>query len=171
MQQPALSVETMITATRQWILGSAALLFLCSLWLASKYVLEHQVLPPIASHPPTNASPSFGAPHLNVWADLTKDDAADVLAYLYHSEELNLTHPTNASSWDNHVAIVEALTPNKTDVIALLEGGIDSIDRWARVIVNEGAKDQAVIAEYMVSFCTHRTSSMLTLPGRSIAMQ
>lgn len=161
----------MITATRQWILASAALLFLCSVWLASKYVLEHQVLPPIASPPPPNVSSSFKAPHANVWADLTKDSAADVLAYLYHSDELNLTHPANASSWDNHVAIVEALTPNKTDVIALLQGDVDSIDTWARVVVNEGAQDQAVIAEYMVNSDTHPTSLMLTLSGWSIAMQ
>lgn len=52
--------------------------------------------------------------------------------------------------YDNHIAIVEALVPNKTDALQYLDNESDIPDRYARVTVNQGAQEQAGIYMYMV---------------------
>jgi primary-amine oxidase len=43
------------------------------------------------------------APKPNIWGQLTGDEAASVIAWLFAQKELNLTVSENATSWDNSV--------------------------------------------------------------------
>jgi primary-amine oxidase len=48
------------------------------------------------------ASP-ITAPKPNIWGQLTDDEAASVVAWLFAQKDLNLTVSENATSWDNSV--------------------------------------------------------------------
>lgn len=95
---------------------------------------------------------TFKAPRKNVWADLNDAEFDDILKYLYTvPNDLNLTKVGTAGPWDNHIAIIEALVPNKTDALHYLDTeGTALLPRYARVIVNRGAAEQAGIDDYMV---------------------
>lgn len=43
------------------------------------------------------------APKANIWGQLTNDEAASVVAWLFAQKDLNLTVSDNAGSWDNTV--------------------------------------------------------------------
>jgi primary-amine oxidase len=93
----------------------------------------------------------FRAPRVNIWAELSEDEVEDLLFFLYNvPNNLNLTRPENATAWDNHIALVEAFSPNKTDAVSYLNGASDLPHRYARVVVNQGATDMAGIFEYLV---------------------
>lgn len=46
------------------------------------------------------------APKPNIWGQLTGDEAASVIAWLFAQKELNLTVSENATSWDNSVWVI-----------------------------------------------------------------
>lgn len=50
---------------------------------------------------PTNASPagSFRSPKQNVWADLSREEAEDVIKYLFTKSDLNLTEASKATAF------------------------------------------------------------------------
>ncbi|KAF2090225.1 amine oxidase catalytic domain-containing protein [Saccharata proteae CBS 121410] len=82
----------------------------------------------------------------NVWADLNAREVSDLLQFLYNKPNvLNLTKVEHATA-----AVVESLPPNKTVAINYLEDDSEEPPRWARVVVNQGVKEQATIEEYMV---------------------
>lgn len=43
------------------------------------------------------------APKSNIWGQLTNDEAASVVAWLFAQEDLNLTTSEDAGAWDNTV--------------------------------------------------------------------
>ena len=43
------------------------------------------------------------APKTNIWAQLSNDEAASVVAWLFAQEDLNLTTSDDAGAWDNTV--------------------------------------------------------------------
>jgi primary-amine oxidase len=87
----------------------------------------------------------------NIWADLNDSEFQDILHYLYTVPNgLNLTRTGNATAWDNHVAFIEVLVPNKTDALRYLDSDATLPSRYARVVVNRGATEQAGIVEYSV---------------------
>lgn len=66
---------------------------------------------------------------------------------------LNLTDHSNSTLLrmsDNYIAHIEALRPNKTDVLSYLDSN-GTVPRYARVILNHGALEDPVVAEYSVS--------------------
>lgn len=85
---------------------------------------------------------------------LTDEETSSVVTWLYLPEQqLNLTNssdPTLAQS-DNYIWLVEALLPNKTDVLAYLDQDAPAPDRYARVVINEGGKAEPDVTEYYVS--------------------
>lgn len=94
---------------------------------------------------------SYKAAKKNIWADLDEEEFEDILTYLYTvPNDLNLTKSGKAGPWDNHIAIIEALVPNKTDALTYLDSDTVPPARYARVIVNRGAAEQAGIDDYMV---------------------
>jgi primary-amine oxidase len=54
------------------------------------------------------------------------------------------------NSWDNHIAVIEALVPNKTDALTYLDSDAALPTRYARVIINRGAAEVAGLDDYMV---------------------
>lgn len=58
---------------------------------------------------------------------------------------------TDALSNDNTVVLLELLQPNKTDVLAYLNGDSEPPERWARVVIDQGTTDPAVYAIYAVA--------------------
>ena len=94
---------------------------------------------------------TYKAPRENIWADLNDSEFQDILNYLYTLPNgLNLTRTGNATAWDNHIAIIEVLVPNKTDALRYLDSKAAVPPRYARVIVNHGATEQAGLMEYSV---------------------
>jgi len=85
---------------------------------------------------------------------LTAAEIASVSAWLYEPEQnLNLTSSTSTSlvQNDNYIWIIEALFPNKTDVLAYLDKNAAPPQRYARVAINEGGKLEPDVSEYFVS--------------------
>ncbi|KAF2835986.1 amine oxidase catalytic domain-containing protein [Patellaria atrata CBS 101060] len=106
-----------------------------------------------SDRPQAQRNNEYRAPRSNVWADLNPEEVTDLLDYLYTYEGdggLNLTRNEKATAWDNSIASLEVLTPNKTDVLKWLHNPSTTPQRWARVIVNKGAAEKATIHEYMV---------------------
>lgn len=60
------------------------------------------------------AAPTAKAPHKNVWAGLSNDEAAGVIGFLHNQTDLNLTAAADAGPWDNLITTLDILTPNKT---------------------------------------------------------
>ena len=87
---------------------------------------------------------TFSAPHANVWAQLTNDEAASVIEWLHDSSKsgLNLTAAENATAWDNTISVVDALMPNKTAVLDYVENGGAKPERWAKVSLMNGATEE-----------------------------
>lgn len=98
------------------------------------------------------ASESYKATRENIWADLNDSEFQDILNYLYTvPNDLNLTRTGNATAWDNRIAFMEVLVPNKTDALRYLDRSQAVLPpRYARVVVNHGATEQACIMEYSV---------------------
>jgi len=59
-------------------------------------------------------APTVKAPRKNVWAGLTNDEAASVVAFLHNQTALNLTAAADAGSWDNLITTLDLVPPNKT---------------------------------------------------------
>jgi primary-amine oxidase len=51
---------------------------------------------------------------------------------------------------DNALVLLEVLQPNKTDVLRYLNGTAGPPPRWARVLIVQGATDEAFAVDYMV---------------------
>lgn len=58
--------------------------------------------------------PTVTAPHTNVWAGLSTDEAAAVVGFLHNNTDLNLTAAADAGSWDNVITNLDLAAPNKT---------------------------------------------------------
>ncbi|KAH9428700.1 hypothetical protein MCOR27_006242 [Pyricularia oryzae] len=89
----------------------------------------------------------------NPFTALSQDEVDSVMRWVSNPAlGLNLTSPTaeNLAQTDNYVWHVEVLKPNKTDVLAYLDGGASSVPRHARVVINEGGRDVPRVAEYYV---------------------
>lgn len=102
----------------------------------------------------------------NIWADLSETEANDVLKFLFSKPDLNLTETSKGGRYAsfqqshlkmlikfrkvNTVKLVETLQPNKTDALAYINGSSGPPQRWARVVVDEAATDEARIVNYMV---------------------
>ncbi|KAF2105040.1 copper amine oxidase [Rhizodiscina lignyota] len=136
---------------RHAILASSAFLFLFVVLFTFRPVFKLPEHPYQASRPTPDTCHRCSAPRKNIWADLSEGEADELLEYLYSGpNDLNLTRSEKATAWDNHVAFVEVLPPNKTDAIKYLEGTDAPPARWARISVNNGSTEQAGIYQYMV---------------------
>jgi hypothetical protein len=54
------------------------------------------------------------------------------------------------ASNDNAIVLLEVLQPNKTDVLRYLNGKSGPPQRWARILVAQGATDEAFAVDYIV---------------------
>lgn len=58
--------------------------------------------------------PTVTAPHPNVWASLSNEEAASVVGFLHNNTDLNLTAAADATAWDNVITNLDLAVPNKT---------------------------------------------------------
>ncbi|KAH8804603.1 copper amine oxidase [Xylogone sp. PMI_703] len=133
------------------LLTISSILFFCFfIFIASTPFLKRSASS-LTQPSPAGKHSDFHAPKKNVWADLSKDEADDVFQFLFKKTDLNLTDASIATSYDNVVMFIEALQPNKTDVLKYLKGDHTAPPpRWAQVVISEGAVEHARIMNYMV---------------------
>lgn len=93
------------------------------------------------------------APKANPFVALSQDEIDAVAAWLLApAQGLNLTNssdPKLALS-DNYIWHIQALKPNKTDVLSYLDAN-GTVPRYARVALIQGGLKVPVVAEYSVS--------------------
>ncbi|OAG05511.1 membrane copper amine oxidase [Paraphaeosphaeria sporulosa] len=97
-----------------------------------------------------DAAPAVTAPIPNVWEGFTDEEAASVVYWLFEQSDLNLTTSEKAGEWDNSVLLVELQRPNKTDVVAYLDGSGPAPDRYAHVLLNIRATEEPYYADILV---------------------
>ena len=84
-----------------------------------------------------NAPTKISAPKINVWKGLSSQEVKDITQWLYLQEDLNLTRFNNAGPLDNIIdGFVELMLPNKTDVLAYLDGDGPPPVRYAKTLVD-----------------------------------
>src|ERR1700743_171892 len=104
----------MARSIRYWITTSSAFLFLFVVLLAFHPIFRFPEHPFQTSHTSPDTCHRCIAPRKNIWADLSEEEAKELVEFLYLDSSLNLTKAANATAWDNHIAFVETLPPNKT---------------------------------------------------------
>ncbi|KAK3715566.1 hypothetical protein LTR37_007054 [Vermiconidia calcicola] len=89
------------------------------------------------------------APKNNVWKQLTNDDTKGLLKWLYGQEDLNLTRGYGGrhsnTYWDH-----ELMPPNKTDVLAYIDGDSGEPARYAKVTVNMRSSGESTFDDILV---------------------
>ncbi|KAI0123803.1 membrane copper amine oxidase [Xylariales sp. AK1849] len=95
-------------------------------------------------------APAITAPYDNVWVGLTDDEAVSVVSWLFAQPALNLTTTDNAGEWDNTVLLVELQIPNKTDVVAHVDGGGPAPARYAHVVLDNRATEDPYFQDILV---------------------
>lgn len=94
----------------------------------------------------------------NPFIPLSSKEQEAIIAWLYlPAQGLNLTNTTSAtlSMTDNYLYQIEVLKPNKTDILAYLDGNATTVPRYARVVINEGGKAVPDATEYYVRLPVH----------------
>jgi primary-amine oxidase len=93
------------------------------------------------------------APKANPFVPFTQAEIDSVAEWLLSpSQGLNLTNtssPTLSLS-DNYIWRIDVFKPNKTDVLAYLDGNT-TVPRYAHVALIQGGLDVPIVAEYSVS--------------------
>ncbi|GAA5855142.1 hypothetical protein JCM9279_001967 [Rhodotorula babjevae] len=95
-------------------------------------------------------APTVKAPRKNVWAGLTTDEAASVVAFLHNQTALNLTAAADAGSWDNIITTLDLVPPNKTDTVAYLAGNASEPDRFAYASIMFNAFEEPYLEDYLI---------------------
>ncbi|GJN93983.1 hypothetical protein Rhopal_007046-T1 [Rhodotorula paludigena] len=95
-------------------------------------------------------TPTVKAPHKNIWATLSTDEAAGVVAFLHNQTELNLTAAADAGSWDNLITVIDLLVPNKTESLAYMAGTGPEPERYAYASIMHNSLEEPYLEDYMV---------------------
>ncbi|KUL83286.1 hypothetical protein ZTR_09131 [Talaromyces verruculosus] len=89
-------------------------------------------------------------PKDNVWDGLTGEETASVVKWLFQQTDLNLTTSEKAGEWDNTIALVELMRPNKTDVLRYLDHNGPAPSRYAHVVLDNRASINPTFADILV---------------------
>lgn len=99
---------------------------------------------------PTPAGARFSAPKANVWADLTKAEADDILGFLVREwADLNVTSAPQSPP-GNYIYSLETLQPNKSNVLSYLHDDGARPQRWAKVVLSYNTGDSPSLAYHAV---------------------
>ncbi|GAA6059733.1 hypothetical protein JCM10212_000261 [Sporobolomyces blumeae] len=97
------------------------------------------------------ATPTVTAPKENVWAQLTSEEAASVVAFLHKQKDLNLTAASDAGSWDNMISVIDLATPNKTESLDYMtKNGTSTPPRYAYATIMFNAFEKPYLEDYLV---------------------
>ncbi|ROW13632.1 hypothetical protein VPNG_04501 [Cytospora leucostoma] len=116
--------------------------------LSGNYFLAEPPIRFTSAPVPTGAS--FSAPKANVWADLTKSEADDILGFLVREwADLNVTStPQNPPG--NYIYSIETLQPNKSDVSSYLFDDGARPQRWAKVVLSHNTQETPSLVYHAV---------------------
>jgi primary-amine oxidase len=89
------------------------------------------------------------APKKNVFRQFSGDETQSVTRWLYQQKELALTHGY-FSTRKNTLSQLELMIPNKTDVLAYIDGGGSEPGRYARAILNINSADEHTYNDILV---------------------
>lgn len=98
----------------------------------------------------TASSASILSSKENIWIGLTNEEASTVAAFLFEHSGFNLVMADNATDWDNTLALVELLQPNKTDALAYLDGTSPPPARYAHAVLDIRSVDEAYMQDFVV---------------------
>ncbi|KAK8029243.1 hypothetical protein PG991_006299 [Apiospora marii] len=96
---------------------------------------------------------SVTAPKGTPFVPLSQPELDSIVEWLGSSSlGLNLSDPSSPTlaMSDNYISHIEILKPNKTDVTSYLSGDSNSVPRYARVVINEGAASVPGVVQYYV---------------------
>lgn len=96
------------------------------------------------------ADSSSAAPHKNIWASLTTEEAVSVVQFLHNQTELNLTAVEDADAWSNYITIVDLMAPNKTDAMAYISGNATAPERYAYASISFNAFEEPYYEDVVV---------------------
>ena len=88
------------------------------------------------------------APRANIWGRLTREETHGLEKWLIAQEELNLTH--SFRDWHNYVSDYDLIQPNKSDVLAYLDGTAPAPIRYAQVTLANLATETPNFSHIMV---------------------
>ena len=103
---------------------------------------------------PVPKSIKVTAPKASPFKQLSDNETSSIVEWLQSPVlGLNLTsaESENLTQTDNYIWLVEAILPNKTDVLTYLDGNGAAPPRYARVVIHEGGKAVPDATEYLVS--------------------
>ncbi|GAA5930824.1 uncharacterized protein JCM15063_002470 [Sporobolomyces koalae] len=95
-------------------------------------------------------TPTTKAPKTNIWASLSTDEAASVVAFLHDQKKLNLTAAKEAGSWDNQITVIDLAAPNKTESLNYVDKDKDIPPRYAVATIMHNAYEQPYLEDYLV---------------------
>ncbi|BGP51602.1 hypothetical protein JCM10450v2_007552 [Rhodotorula kratochvilovae] len=96
------------------------------------------------------SAPTVQAPRKNIWAGLSTEEAADVVAFLHKQEALNLTAAADAGSWDNLISTLDLLAPNKTDAVQYMSGNGSEPARYAYATIMFNTVEEPYLEDYII---------------------
>ncbi|BGP31066.1 hypothetical protein JCM10296v2_002830 [Rhodotorula toruloides] len=94
--------------------------------------------------------PTTKAPHANIWATLSNDEAAEVVSFLHNQTALNLTAASDAGSWDNQITVIDLAVPNKTETLNYLSGKGPKPPRMAYATIMFNSVEEPYVEDYLV---------------------
>ena len=149
-----------------WCTFSAFVVFFVVLFLSAIPFFQQDTPLPL---PDVSSANSFHAPRQNIWAGLSKQEANDVIKFLFSRKDLNLTDVTRATEYltrlpirppllttrttgtsGDNLLVLEALHPNKTHALRYINGASGAPSRWARALIVEFSMGEVHLADYMV---------------------
>ncbi|KAE9373708.1 amine oxidase catalytic domain-containing protein [Stipitochalara longipes BDJ] len=136
------------TLKKHWVLISASIAFIFFVITPTLPYIKHASISLIPSA--NDDAAAFRSPKINVFADLSTKEVEDVVDFLFQKTDLNLTESSLAGDNDNQILLIEALQPNKTDVLSYLAGSAGPPARWARVAIVQSATEEARIVNYRI---------------------
>ena len=83
------------------------------------------------------------APKKNVWRQLSGNESDAITHWLHRQKDLDLNRGASYASHGNDFVSVELQIPNKTDVLAYLDGDGSEPARYARALVIFNSKDES----------------------------
>ncbi|KIJ69836.1 hypothetical protein HYDPIDRAFT_104468 [Hydnomerulius pinastri MD-312] len=102
---------------------------------------------------PITAAVAYPPAPVNPWTSLSIDELVQIQRWLNAPEQgLNLTQGDVAKANDDHIYIIEAYYPQKSDVVNYLSSlsTSDLPPRYARIAINHGAAPEPVVKNYLV---------------------
>ncbi|BGP20022.1 hypothetical protein JCM10213_000596 [Rhodosporidiobolus nylandii] len=96
-------------------------------------------------------APTTTAPHKNIWAALTNDEAASIVSFLHNQTELNLTAAVDSpGAWDNIIGAIDLAPPNKTETLDFLAGTAEEPPRMAVATLLFNAFEEPYVEDYLI---------------------